>query len=73
MNATVDSNADKAMAISTLIEKLLQDKSGTTAIEYALIIGMVGMVIIGALSSLGFGIGSIWATVDKTFATATTT
>ena len=58
MNATVDSNADKAMAISTLIEKLLQDKSGTTAIEYALIIGMVGMVIIGALSSLGFGIGN---------------
>jgi pilus assembly protein Flp/PilA len=36
-----------------ILARFLNDESGATAIEYGLIAGLIAVVIIGALSSLG--------------------
>lgn len=36
-----------------MIQKFLRDESGATAIEYALIASLIGLVIIGAVSAIG--------------------
>jgi pilus assembly protein Flp/PilA len=33
--------------------RLIQDQSGATAIEYGLIVALIGVVIIGAVTALG--------------------
>ena len=39
--------------MSKQLKRLLNDQSGATAIEYGLIAGLIAVVIIGALTSLG--------------------
>lgn len=39
-----------------LIRRFAHDESGTTAIEYALIVSLVAVAIIGVLSSLGLNL-----------------
>ncbi len=43
--------------------KLLDDESGTTAIEYGLLAGLVGVAIIGALVLLGGSLDGLFTTV----------
>lgn len=40
--------------------KFWKDEEGATAIEYALIAGLIAVAIIGALSSLGTEIGGLF-------------
>jgi pilus assembly protein Flp/PilA len=40
-------------ALCPSLKKLVKDKSGATAIEYALIAGLIGVVIIGGATTLG--------------------
>ena len=42
------------------------DESGATAIEYALIVGLVSVVIIGALTLLGNNLSNLFETVATT-------
>jgi pilus assembly protein Flp/PilA len=39
--------------MKTIFARFLKDNSGATAIEYGLIAGLIGVVIIGALTTVG--------------------
>ncbi len=39
-----------------MIKKLFKNEEGATAIEYGLIAALIGVVIIGAVTSLGTGL-----------------
>jgi pilus assembly protein Flp/PilA len=39
--------------MKTILARFLKDNSGATAIEYGLIAGLIGVVIIGALTTVG--------------------
>ena len=39
--------------MATLLHRFLRDESGTTAIEYSLIAGLVALVLVGAIRSIG--------------------
>lgn len=44
--------------LKNLATRLIKDESGATAIEYGLIAGLIAVVIIGALVSLGTNISN---------------
>ncbi|ARU30857.1 hypothetical protein CAP31_03640 [Sulfuriferula sp. AH1] len=39
---------------------LLQDESGVTAIEYALVASLIAVVILGAIAALGNTLQALW-------------
>jgi pilus assembly protein Flp/PilA len=39
--------------MKAFVSRLLADESGATAIEYGLIVALIGVVIIGAVTTLG--------------------
>lgn len=45
--------------------KFWKDEEGATAIEYALIAGLIAVVIIGALTVLGNSVDSIFRTISN--------
>ena len=44
---------------------LLRDDRGATAIEYALLIGLLAMVMLALLNSLGFTLAGVFDTVSN--------
>lgn len=48
-----------------LINRLVKDESGATAIEYGLIAGLVAVAIIAALSALGGSLTSLFTSVSS--------
>ncbi len=50
----------------TTITRLIQDESGATAIEYGLIAALVSVVIIGALTTLGSNLSTLFASIAST-------
>ncbi|MDO9443619.1 MAG: Flp family type IVb pilin [Beijerinckiaceae bacterium] len=46
-----------------LVQKFIKNESGATAIEYGLIAGLIAVVIIGAVSTVGTGISSKFTAV----------
>jgi pilus assembly protein Flp/PilA len=51
-------------AIRKNFRRLRRDNRGATAIEYGLIVALIGVAIMGALSSLGGGVGGMWTKLD---------
>lgn len=49
---------------TTIIKKLLQDESGATAIEYGLIAALVSVAAIGALTTMGESLETMFTTVS---------
>ncbi|MAN79196.1 MAG: Flp family type IVb pilin [Rhodospirillaceae bacterium] len=49
---------------TTIINKLLQDESGATAIEYGLIAALVSVAAIGALTTMGESLETMFTTVS---------
>ena len=43
-----------------MIQKLLKDNSGATAIEYGLIVGLISLAILAGVSQTGFALRNIW-------------
>lgn len=43
--------------------EIAKDERGVTAIEYALIASLIGMAIMGGVSSLGDGVAALWVSV----------
>ncbi len=41
-----------------MFRSFLRDESGATAIEYGLIAGLIAVVIIGAVTAVGTGVGN---------------
>jgi pilus assembly protein Flp/PilA len=50
--------------IMNTINRLINDESGATAIEYGLIAGLVAVAIIAALSALGTSLTSLFTSVS---------
>jgi pilus assembly protein Flp/PilA len=48
------------------LRRLRRDKRGATAIEYGLIVALIGVAIMGALSGLGGGVGGMWSKLNNT-------
>ena len=49
-----------------MFQSFLHEDEGATAIEYALIVGLVSVVIIGALTLLGHNLSNLFQTVAAT-------
>ena len=47
-------------AIRKRLRRLGADERGATAIEYGLIVALIAVAIMGALNSLGGGVGGMW-------------
>jgi pilus assembly protein Flp/PilA len=47
------------------IRDLIRDESGATAIEYALIASMIAIAIVGALSTIGPQLSSVFVKVTN--------
>ena len=48
-----------------LIQKLIQDESGASLIEYVLIGGIISIVGIGLMTTIGGDIKDIWTNIGK--------
>jgi pilus assembly protein Flp/PilA len=48
------------------LRRLGTDRTGVTALEYALIAGLVAVVIIGSVSLLGTSVSTVFSTVANT-------
>lgn len=48
-----------------VVTKLLRDARGATAIEYALLLALLAMVMLGVLNSLGFTLAGVFDTVSN--------
>ena len=53
------------IAIRKTMHRLRSDKRGATAIEYGLIVALIGVAIMGALSNLGGGVGGMWTKLSN--------
>ena len=51
-------------AIRKNFRRLRRDDRGATAIEYGLIVALIGVAIMGALSTLGGGVGGMWTKLN---------
>lgn len=52
------------------IRNLLQDESGASAVEYGLLVALIAVVIIGAVSTLGKTISTMFTSVSNAISTA---
>jgi pilus assembly protein Flp/PilA len=57
--------------MTTMLNRFLKDKTGATAVEYALIVALLAAVIVGAVTTLGGGISTAFTNI-KTKLTTTT-
>lgn len=48
----------------TRLVKFLHDEEGASAIEYALIAGLIAVAIVGVLTTVGTDIGSLFTTIS---------
>lgn len=49
-----------------LLQSFVRDITGATAIEYAVIGGLISIALIGSLSLVANGVTNTWSTVAKT-------
>jgi pilus assembly protein Flp/PilA len=49
----------------TIARKFIKDESGATAIEYGLIAALVAVAIVGALTTLGSGLTTMFGKVNS--------
>jgi pilus assembly protein Flp/PilA len=50
--------ANEETTMNKIFARFMKDESGATAIEYGLIAGLIAVVIIGALTTLGTKLGT---------------
>jgi len=60
------------MKILPLLKKLRRDKRGISAVEYAILLGVVGVALVAALGGVGAGIGAYVTAQITALTTATT-
>jgi pilus assembly protein Flp/PilA len=48
------------MKIASYVRSLFQDEDGPTAVEYAVMLALVLMAVIGAINSVGNSTSAIW-------------
>ena len=47
----------------TLLRRLLRDETGTTAVEYSVMLGFIMLVLIGAVATFGVGQSGKWFSI----------
>jgi pilus assembly protein Flp/PilA len=52
------------------LRRLRRDDRGATAIEYGLIVALIGVAIMSALGSLGGGVGGMWTKISTNVQTS---
>jgi pilus assembly protein Flp/PilA len=65
-DAAISASTQTETGMRNFLNKLVGDKEGVTAIEYALIAALVAVVIIGGVSLLGSNIATVFSTVANT-------
>ena len=50
--------------VTYFLRKLRRDESGASLIEYALLVGLIAVVSIATLTTLGTTIQSLWTTIS---------
>ena len=50
-----------------MIYEFLQDEQGSAAIEYSLFIGLIGMMIIGAVQVIGDNLADTFSSINSDF------
>lgn len=61
------------MSIKTQFQRLAADQAGATAIEYALIIALISLGILGSAGGLGDALGVTWDHIKTSVGNATGT
>lgn len=56
--------------VSGLLRRFQKDATGATAIEYALIAGLVSIVIVGGATAIGGSLSDIFTRVNNSFPTS---
>ena len=56
--------SDEGHIMINIAKKFLKDESGATAIEYGLIAALVAVAIVGALTTLGGGLTTLFTNVN---------
>ena len=59
-------------AIRQIFRRLIADRRGATAIEYGLIVALIGIAMSSALSMLGGGNGGMWTRIAGQVSSVTT-
>lgn len=50
--------------MTTIFARFLKDESGATAIEYGLIAGLISVMIIGSVTTIGTKLSTIFSSID---------
>ncbi|MBQ1541906.1 Flp family type IVb pilin [Caulobacter sp. CCUG 60055] len=58
--------------MTKFFSRFLKDESGATAIEYGLIVAMIAVVIIGAVTTLGGSLKTVFSNANTKLQPATT-
>lgn len=56
---------------STLMKNLVEDQSGATAIEYGLIVALIGIAIIGSLTAMAGETIEMWSNTERSVTNVT--
>ena len=59
-------------AVRQIFRRLIADRRGATAIEYGLIVALIGIAMSSALSMLGGGNGGMWTRIAGQVSSVTT-
>lgn len=51
--------------LGTALRNLLADKTGASAIEYALIASLISVAILGAVTAVGGGTAAMWTSIGQ--------
>lgn len=57
---------NEVLAMPNKLRKLLRDCDGATAIEYGLILALIGVACVGAFSSFAGSLTNMWEFVSNT-------
>lgn len=57
--------------MKTLIKSFLRDESGATAIEYGLIVSLIGVTLMIALQELGQSLSGLYENIGNTLSSIT--
>lgn len=50
---------------SSLMKNIVEDQSGATAIEYGLIVALIGIAIIGSVTAMAGETNELWSNTER--------